>query len=182
MADFSEILKQLNGLEKFLKEDAKIVIAKTAVDHYTDNFDKQSFDGKKWKDVKRRDTNSSWLGFEYEAQTKKPSNHPSRKGAKKKYKPRKSKPITNYSPTARKRQILSSKKSGLENSIRYKIEANRIRIYSNKDYASIHNKGGKIKVFGKASVTMPQRQFIGRSVILEKKIIKILKEKLKLYL
>jgi len=182
MADFSEITKQLKGLEKFLKKDARIVIAKTAVDHYTDNFDNQSFDGKKWKNVKRRDTNSSWLGFEYEARTKKPAKHPSRNGSKKKYKPRKSNPITNYSPTARKRQILSSKKSGLENSIQYKIEANRIRIFSNKDYAKIHNEGGKIKVFGKASATMPQRQFIGRSVILERKIIKILKEKLKIYL
>ena len=181
-ADFSAIVKRLNGLEKVLKQDAKHIIGVEAVNHFTENFDKQSFEGKKWKEVKRRDSSSVWSGFKYGSKTAKPDNHPSRKGSSRKYKPRKSGAITNYSPTATKTPILSSQKSELENSIKYKTTGNRVIVYSDKPYADVHNEGGKIKVFGKATATVPKRQFIGNSRALQQRIINKIIKKLKIYL
>jgi phage gpG-like protein len=178
MADFNEINKELNRIGRFVKIEMLDIIGTEAVNHFTENFEKQGFDGKKWEDVKRRDSSSVWSGFEYGAKSRTPNNHPKRKGAKRNYKARKSNPITNYSPTARNTPILSSKRSELENSIQYVKKGNKIRVFTDKPYASIHNEGGKTTVFGKASATIPQRQFIGKSEALKKKIIKKIERKL----
>lgn len=178
MADFSEIQKYLKRIEHFIQHEVPEIIGTEAVNHFTENFDNQSFDGKSWQDVKRRKSSSTWLGFEYGAKTRKPANHPSRRGTTRAYKKRRNNPVTNYSPTAKKRPILSSKRSNLENSIRYKIRGNRITIFSDVPYASVHNDGGEIKVFGKHKATVPQRQFIGQSKILENKIVNKLNQKI----
>lgn len=181
MADFSDILNKINGIDKVLNE-AKHIIGVEAVNYFTESFDKQAFDGKKWKDVKRRDSSSVWYGFEYGAKTATPSRHPKRKGTKKPYQPRKSNPTTNYSPNATKRPILSSKRSELENSIKYKIIGNTVKVYSDKKYAKVHNEGGTINVFGNKTVKVHKRQFIGKSKKLEQIIIKKINTKLKKYL
>jgi phage gpG-like protein len=179
MAKFDETKAYLKKIENFLRKDVPVIIGTEAVNHYHENFVKQGFDGKKWKNVKRRDSNSTWLGFEYGAKSRKPAGHPSRADAKKPYKKRKDSPITNFSPTAKTRPILSSKRSNLENSIRFRVNGFRVTVYSDVKYAGVHNKGKMIKVFGKKSVRMPQRQFIGKSEILKRKIKAILAQKMK---
>lgn len=179
MADLSKIYSELKKLEKFIKHDVREIIGKEAVDHFTENFDKQSFDGKKWDEVKRRDSSSTWYGFKYGAKTKPPKSHPKRKGSSKPYKKRKDGAATNYSPTAKSTRILSSRRSELENSIRFRKTTKGIVVYSDKKYARIHNEGGTIKVFGKTSATMPKRQFIGKSSKLEKRLQRVLTNKLK---
>ena len=174
-----EFIKDLKRIKKVIKKDAATIIGTEAVNHFTENFDNQSFDGKKWKDVQRRDPSSSWYGFKYGAKTATPSNHAKRKGTKKPYKARKSNAVTNFSPTATKTPILSSQRSELENSITFQVKgAKKVSIVSDKDYASIHNEGGNVKVFGKASAKIPERQFIGNSKRLEQKIKKALLKKL----
>lgn len=46
----------------------------------------------------------------------------------------------------------------------------KIRIFTNLVYAAIHNFGLKGLAFGKASFTMPKREFIGNSKVLERKL------------
>lgn len=179
MADFSEINKHLNEIGSFVNKRAKEIVAIEAINHFTENFEKQSFEGKKWKDVKRRNPTSAWYGFSHGAKSKKPARHPSRKGVKRKYKARKENPTTNYSPVARKTPILSSRRSQLEKSLQYKINDNRITVYSNLPYAEIHNKGGQIKVFGKTSVKMPARQYMGNTRKLRERINKALTREFK---
>lgn len=177
MADFSDINNELNKLKNIIEKDVLDIIGTEAVNHFTENFDNQSFDGEKWKDVKRRDSTSVWSGFEYGAKTRKPARHPSRKGTKRKYKARKDNPVTNYSRAARKTPILSSKRSELENSIQYTKNSKGVRVFSDKKYAKLHNEGGSIKVFGKATAKVPKRQFIGKSEKLKQRIIKKIERK-----
>ena len=180
MADFSDINKELERVSKFVNTKAKEVIGTEAVKYFTERFELQKdIHGKAFKEVKRRDSSSVWNGFQYRAKQKKPSNHPSRKGVKRAYKPRKSNPITNYAKVATKTDILSSQRSELENSIRYRLAGTSIIIFSDVPYAKIHNEGGKIKVFGKSTAILPKRQFIGYSKELEKRIITKLNQKFK---
>lgn len=46
----------------------------------------------------------------------------------------------------------------------------KIRIFTNLVYAAIHNFGLKGVAFGKHSFTMPEREFIGNSKVLERKL------------
>lgn len=176
MADFRDIHRELDKIRKAIQQDIPEIVGTEAVNHFTENFENQSFDGKDWPEVERRKPTSPWYGFELGSKTKKPSNHPSRHGTRRKYKKRKNSPQTNYSINATKRPILSSKRSELENSIRYKVRGSRVVVFSDKEYASVHNEGENIRVFGGRSVKMPKRQFIGKSTALERRIIKKINE------
>lgn len=172
-------IKELKRVETFVRKQAATVIGTEAVNHFTENFDKQSFDSKQWKEVKRRDPASSWHGFKYGAKTPTPSKHPKRRGTKKKYKARKSGSITNFSPTATQTPILSSQRSELENSLTFRLRGSRkVAIISDKEYAKIHNEGGTIKIFGKRTAKIPARPFIGASSRLDKRLKKVLLRKL----
>ena len=171
-------INQLRRIENVLKKHAPTIIGTEAVNHFTENFDKQSFDGKKWKDVKRRDPSSSWYGFKLGSKTPLPPTHPKR-GSTGKYKKRKVGSATNYSPTARNTPILSSQKSDLENSLSFTSRPGKVVIYSNKPYAKVHNEGASIRVFGKHSAKVPKRPFIGRSRVLDKKIERAFNKHLK---
>lgn len=174
MADFTDIiisdLMKLEDLVPQLNEAFGI----EAANHFTESFTNQGFEGdsglEKWPDVKRRDPSSSWYGFKRGAKSRKPDNHPSRNGTRRKYKKRKSSPITNYSPTATKTEILSSQKSELENSLNYRVEGNVTRVFSDKPYAKVQNDGGTINVFGKKKVKLKPRKFVGNSKSLEEKL------------
>lgn len=170
MADFEKIHKKIKRLKSFIENDVGEIIGTEAVRDAKENFERQSFDGKRWKDVKRRDPNSTWYGFKYGSNSDVPSNHARRRGAKGKYTRRKSSSTTNYSPTATKTPILSSQESNLENSIQYRVGRNYVLIYSDLPYAEVHQNGGTVKVFGKKSVKMPKRQFMGMTKKLRKKI------------
>lgn len=59
------------------------------------------------------------------------------------------------------------------------MNRNSVRVGSTEAYASIHNYGLMGKAWGKHAFKMPQRQFIGRSAKLEKRISKVLELKMK---
>jgi len=145
LADFSDITKRLERLEKYLSKDAPRIIGVEAVNHFKESFENEGFTDrglKKWKDVKRRDSNSGWHGFQY--------------GRK-----------NNFSQAATKRPILSGQTQELKESIKFKIRGLKVTVSSSKKYSQIHNEGGNMKVFGKAKTKMPKRQFIGHSKKLE---------------
>ena len=175
-----EFIKDIKKIEQLVKRDAATIIGKEAVNHFTENFKKQGFDGKPWKDVKRRDPKSTWYGHKHGANTDLPSNHPRRKGAGGKYKRRKSDSITHYNPRATDRPILSSERTELENSLDFKAGTNKVTIKSDKDYAKVHNEGGTVKVYGKHTSKVPARSFIGPSKVLDERIKKALDRKLKM--
>lgn len=131
-------------------------IGVTAVNHFSKNFDTESFRGKKWKEVKRRDSSSSWYGYQYGANSKRPSSHP-RRSSRGKY--------THYSPTATRTPILSSQDNNLANSLEYKTNGKQVHIISDLPYAQIHNQGGQTKVFGKHHAQMPKRMFVGHDPV-----------------
>jgi len=173
-------IKDLKKIETILKKDAAGIIGTEAVNHFSENFEKQGFEGKPWKDVKRRNPQSSWYGHRHGANANVPANHPRRKGAKGKYKRRKPAGITHYSPTATKTPVLSSERSELENSLYFKAGSNKVSIKSDKEYAKVHNEGGTVKVYGKHKAKVPARPFIGPSKELNRKIENALTKKLKM--
>lgn len=153
-------------LQQYIEKDAPRIIGTETVNFFRDSFDKGGFTDttfNKWKQSKRRDEDSKWYGFQYRARTPLPDNHPRRKNTKKKYKPRKSNPITNFSPAATKRPTLIGKTGDLKESLSYKLEGKKIIIESDQDYAEVHNEGGKIQIFGGKTVQLPQRKFMGES-------------------
>ncbi len=179
MADFSQIERKLKNLERYMKRDMPRIIGIESVNFFTENFEKGGFvdnNLKKWKPSKRTQPDSVWYGFEYKARVKLPANHPKRKGTKSKYKPRKSNPITNYSPAATKRKTLIGSSGELSDSLQYKVVPGKVIIFSDKKYAKLQNEGGVIKLFGKKSVKIPARKFIGKSKALERKLHKIIKQ------
>lgn len=152
---------------EFLEDKAPRIVGVEAVNFFKRSFDKGGFTDKsliKWKPAKRTNKSSKWYGFEYRARTPIPSNHARRSGTKRPYKARKENPITNFSPAATKRKTLNGATGDLKESISYKkTGAGQIVVSSNLDYANVHNNGGMIKIFGKKSVKLPKRQFIGES-------------------
>lgn len=183
MDEIKKLRQQLKRVKQFIAQDVPQIAGIEAVNHFNENFVQQGFDGAKWKEVKRRKSNSVWYGFKRGAKAKKPANHPSRKNVKSKYKKRKKSPITNWSKTATQTPILSSQKSNLENSLKYKIVGKKVYVFSNLPYAKVHNEGGRIKIFGRKTVKITARPFIGESkqlnAIIKKEIEQGLKQILK---
>lgn len=155
-------------------------IGNEAVNHFKDNFRLQGFlDGglQKWKDVKRRDPNSPWYGFDYRGNKS--------KGKKKKGKKGRKSRNANFSQAATQRPILTGTSMELQRSLAYKVNTASSRqislaITSDKPYASVQNEGGMIKVFGKHTAVLPARPFVGHSKELDDKIDKIVLDYLKL--
>ncbi len=134
-------------------------IALKAVAHYKSNFRTQSFDGKPWAEVNRRKTESEWYGFDYKGEKR--TYYAITKAGKKAKKQKK----LNYSSAATKRKILTGSTGELGNSVTARAVGFGVRVYSPKPYAKVHNQGGIIKVFGKATRTLPARPFIGKSAV-----------------
>ena len=160
MDDLRDLEYQLKEAERFLTEDLPNIIGIEAVNEYKENFDKEAFDGVPWKNVQRKDPQSPWYGFKYGSKTKKPSNHASRKASVKPYKARKENPTTNYNNNATQRKILHGATGDLRNSIDHSTQDMTVIIESDKEYSTIQNEGGPMKVFGKGSANMPQRKFV----------------------
>lgn len=150
-ADFKDINTKIAKIKTYLGRSIFEVIGTESVKHFRESFRNQGFTDNnlsKWPDVKRRDPNSSWYGFKY--------------GNKR-----------NFSDAATRRPILSDTKE-LEESINYRVNtsARKVIVSSDKIYAKIHNEGGTVRVFGKASAKMPKRQFMGDSKALVRKLEK----------
>lgn len=144
----------LSELKEFQKEQLPKIIGVEAVNHYTESFAKEGFEGnelKKWPDVKRRNPQSEWYGFSYRAKKDK-------------------KGLTNFSPEATKNKVLTGTTSELKNSIHFTVKPDRVTVGTDKPYAAVHQFGLQAKVFGKAEFTMKARPFIGKSEILNNAI------------
>jgi|LSQX01.2.fsa_nt_gb phage gpG-like protein len=173
------VAQQAEKIRRYVERDAPRVIAIEAVNHFKKNFMNQGFTDESntpWKPAKRTQPASEWYGFLHGARTPLPDNHPRRKDAKSVYKPRKPKPITNYSPAAAKRRTLSGMTGDLKESIKYRLEPRKAIIYSDLIYANVHNEGLEASVFGKKKFKMPKRQFIGESARLNERIMALIKK------
>lgn len=163
----------------FEREKNKIAreVGSEAVRHFKENFQKEGFvDGSvhKWKDVKRRDPSSPWYGFEYRGETRKTNPVKYGKRGKKLKKQKK----LNFSKAATTRKILTGASGELGRSLQYKVNPSAtghvsVSITSDKPYATLHNEGGTMKVFGKHSVRLTARPFVGNSRELNQKIDRI---------
>lgn len=139
---FKRIQHQIKELDVFLQTKAPGIIGKEAVDHFKENFQAESFEGVKWKEVQRRMPTINHGG----------------------------KIVKNYARgAARSRKILTGNTGDLGRSIQYKVGSGKVTIYSNLIYAKVHNDGGHAGRGG--GFTMPKRQFIGRSKKLDDIII-----------
>lgn len=174
VTQFTRHLKQqAAAVKRYIEKDAPRLAGIEAVNHFKKSFMDEGFTDMnltKWKPAKRLNPASPWYGFLANARTRTPDNHPKRRGAQGKYLPRKPKPITNYSPAATKRRTLSGSTGDLKESLRYTTSTAQVTISSNLPYAKVHNEGGQISIFGRKSVTVPRRQFIGDSLKLRAKI------------
>lgn len=180
MADFKKLEQKLKSLENFINNELPTIVGVEAVNHFRGSFEKEGFTDTslvKWKDVKRRDPNSAWLGFSYGSDASIPNAHPKRKEAKKPWKKRKESSMTHYSPTAIKTKILHSQKNDLKDSLKWTRRQNIITITASGEYAKLLNEGGAMKVFGKYNATMPKRQFMGKSQVMNEIITQKIKQK-----
>lgn len=161
------IEKITEEVEDFLKNDLPRIVAKEAVDEFRENFDREGFRNngvQRWPEVKRRMPNSPWYGFQYKGE-RRSDKEKKRKGKKRKL---------NYSAKYTKYPILRVT-SNLYRSVRsFEESPQRVEIGSDLPYAQVQNDGGYIKVFGKARVKLPKRQFIGESQELMDYLEKIL--------
>lgn len=139
--------------------------ARIALTHFQESFRNQGFTDKalvKWKDVKRRDPNSPWYGFERYGTAPRPGEKKRKKGDPVK--------TTNFKQAATQRDILLPEGAKLFASIKSTTGDARFKISSDRPHASVHNYGEPAKIFGKKTFTMPKRQFIGDSQVLRNKL------------
>ena len=165
------IEKITEEVEGFLKNDLPHIVAKEAVDEFRENFERQGFRNngvQPWPEVKRRMPNSPWYGFQYKGERR------SLKDRKKKGQKRK----LNYSAKYTKYPILRVTSNLYRSVTSFEVSPQRVEIGSDLPYAQVQNDGGHIKVFGKAKVKLPKRQFVGESRELMDHLEKILIQKI----
>lgn len=157
-------------IKRYVASDLPRMAGKTSVDEFRGNFYRRAFRNNglhRWPDVKRRDPSSPWYGFQYKGERRKKGKAGRGKSKKK----------LNFSNAATQRGILIGPGANLMRSITVR-EASRQRVVVGTDlpYAEVHNEGGYIRVFGKAKVKVPKRQFIGESrelmQVIEKKFLR----------
>lgn len=145
---------KLQDLQQFVYgNDVKDIMGVEAVNHFKESFDNEGFTDEMlnpWKDVKRRDPDSSWYG--HSGQTGK------------------------FSAERTQAKILTGETGELRNAIEYKYLPNGVRISNEKPYAAVHQYGLPAKIYGKKSFVMTPRPFIGKSKVLIKKIEKSIKQ------
>jgi len=144
---FDRIRTKVNGAVSMNIPQA---IARVGLEHFRESFDLQRYNEAgeaPWAQVERRKRGSDWYGF--------------RLGNKK-----------SFSQAAITRNILYGHASSkLRDSIFIKeASARGVEWASSSDHATIHNKGGMFKIFGKKRTAMPKRQFMGMGTRLRGKI------------
>jgi len=154
MADLKKLIKKMEAFERYVNNDLKTIIGVEAVKHFKKSFDDEGFTDKtlkKWKEVERRKADSPWYGFKY--------------GTK------------GVSSAAATGKIMTGN-SDLADSIQWELTNTGVNVSAKTPYAEVQNKGGTIKVFGKKSVELTARPFMGESEVLRKKILKEVKKDL----
>lgn len=160
--DFSNRLKgNLNAVKKLLNGDLQRIVKREGLNHFEESFTNQGF------------TDSSLKKWEPRNPPKSPFKKSTKAGAKS-TRLIKTKGYAKWQSKNKGRAILvghrSDTKGGhLKDSLTARIEGNRIIFSSDKDYAQVHNEGGKA---GRGSgFTMKKRQFLGNSKKLNDNII-----------
>ena len=144
----AKIRAKVDEIRRYRTDDLPHVVGTEAVNHFKASFANEGFTDKntvKWQNVKRRDPASPWYGFSMENKKR-------------------------FSNTRALDKILTGDSKELQNSISYIRQADRVTVYSDKEYAAVHQYGLTSKIFGKKSFVMPRRPFIGRSEVLERSI------------
>ena len=156
-----DLIRKLKAAEEYIRNDVPVVVGVEAVNHFKESFINEGFTDR----------------------------------ATKKWQSRKSK----RSGGTNKQSVLS-KSGELKDSLTYRVQGNRVIISTDKKYAQIHNEGGEIKVtkqmakyfwsqymLAKESentelmdqwramalsktITIPKRQYIGESEVLNQNI------------
>jgi len=113
---------------------------------------------------------SNWFGFKLGAKQRRPGVRPRKKDGR-----------GNYSPAATTRAILfGSGSSRLRDGIFVAKATRQAVIVANRNkHASLHNTGGRFKVFGKRTAIMPKRQFMGTGTRLQGRLQEFLRIELK---
>lgn len=168
-------------VKKFLQKDLPRIVGKMAVDEFRENFRRQGFRNNgvtPWKEVKRRDPQSSWYGFQYKGERRTSVSLVKDRKTGKMVRAKKQRKL-NFSRAATKRGILIGPGADLMNSIRV-VESSPVRIAVGTDlpHAGVHNEGGTIRIFGKKKVKVARRQFIGESKELLKELEKTMLERI----
>ncbi|WP_291587804.1 phage virion morphogenesis protein [Bacteroides sp.] len=153
-------------IKRYVSTNLPRTAGKMAVDEFRENFHRQGFRNNglhRWPDVKRRDPSSPWYGFQYKGEHR-TSVRIVRDRKTGKTRRSQSQSKLNFSNSATKRGILIGPGSNLMRSVTVRqATAQRVAIGTDLPYAEVHNEGGYIRVFGKAKVKVPKRQFIGES-------------------
>lgn len=161
MSNFQKSIEKTRKMIAYFETQVPTIMGVEAVNHFKESFTKQGFTDKgldKWAEVERREE-GVWKGFQYGSTVPRPGKKQRKKGA-----------ITNYSPAASKRQILTGQTMELQESIKWKPNGRGVTVFSDVPYAKIQNEGGAMRIFGKASGEIPKREFMGRSEVLRNKI------------
>lgn len=148
------------AIRRFIEDKLPTIIGVEAVNFFKDSFVNEGFTDTflvKWKEVERRIKTSPWYGF---TATKTETG-------------------SRFSTSATKRDILTGETGDLQESIDYDITTDGVTIKSDKVYASVHNNGEQAKVFGKHEFTMPKRQFMGNSAVLNQQLLDEIENELK---
>lgn len=146
-----QIDKMRSAVPDFAERLAPLVAANIAIKEFKHNFQTESFDGQKWKDVQRRDGKSA--AYKYAAK---------------------------YHPARTTRKILTGDTGDLGRSIELKSATGGMatiwtspQVFGSKEpYGAVHNEG--LKAGRGAGFTMPKRQFIGDTADLRDKITEAL--------
>ena len=144
--DVTEMIGQrLKQAVRLIEYDLPRMVGKTARDHFRDNFRQGGFVNgglHRWKDVKRRDPDSKWYGFEYKAEKRTsykfkrdPKTGRTRKADKQKQ--------LNFSPTATRRPVLLSKRLELMRSITSRPGRGCRRTEPRGDHKSVRQTSGE---------------------------------------
>ena len=147
MAEKNPFAQMSMEIKRAIDHDLPIICGNEAVKLFKQNFQKESFFGKPWKNVKRR------TGYTARYKTKsgwRTRQVPPAKGA------------------AGSRRILTGATGDLGRSIKTRPGRASFTVYSDVPYSAVHNEGRRA---GRgAGFTMPKRQFIGESPELHRAI------------
>ena len=167
--------KKSKKTRKSIKDEIPLSVGRLLVRGFRRSFDMQKFNdysAPKWEDVKRRQKGSPWYGFQYGSNGKvtQGSRGFTKNGKPRKFGTRGGK--TNFSKAATTRAILRGSGSiNLQESIFLAKTGNHtVVVANNQPHAEIHNEGGKFKIFGGKAAEMPQRKFMGHSILLTRQI------------
>ncbi len=150
LSDFAKQFQaETKAMQDFIDNTAPRLAGAIVIAQAKENFQKESFEGKPWKEVQRRTPGTSAYRYNKE-------HHPKRLI----------------------RKILTGDTGDLGRSIKAKYDKASVTIFSdNNIYAKVHNEG--LRAGRGAGFIMPRRQFLGDSPKLREQINEQISDKIK---